>query len=349
MIKNYAIICGGSGGHISPGIAIAEALIDQGQKCILVVSKKNIDNKMLKKYSYLQYITIPAQPFSKKPIKFINFVLSQIKSLWVSIKFLRKNCIDCIIGFGGYTNVPIVLVAFFLKKKIILHESNKVIGKSIRCLSLLANRIYLPENIQFGINFLDRKVRHFGFPLRKEIFPINKIEARKILGLDPEKRIILVMGGSQGAKILTKWALDNYKFLNENKIFVYCLTGQCCIHDKSDVNNVFQEFSDQMNLLYNAADLIVSRAGAGTIAEAMYCQCPMILIPYKYAAGDHQTKNAQYAEKLNCAFCLSLPENEILKLTSIVIQIFDNYAFKHADDKICINNTVEIIVNDIRK
>ncbi len=315
-MKNYAIVCGGTGGHISPGIAIAEELLQEGHKCTLIVSNKNIDNSMLRKYLNLKYIVIHARPFSRKPLKFLQFIFSQVRSLFFALSFLVKKRIDCVIGFGGFTNFSFVLAGFFLRKRLILHESNRVIGKSIKVLSLFADKIYLPQGMKFSLKFLNKKVEHAGYPLRKELVRCDSIIARKNIGFNKDNaRLILVIGGSQGAKALTNWAMENYKILNKKGIFIYCLTGTV---DSDLKGNIFKKFSDDMSMLYNSADIVISRAGAGTIAEVMFYKKPMILVPYPYAADDHQTKNAQYIESLG--YGCWLPEKKIDNLTDLVIR-----------------------------
>lgn len=317
-MKNFAIVCGGTGGHLSPGIAVAEQLLESGNRCTLVISDKNIDCLMLKKYPHLSYSVTHARPFSKNPIRFFKFVFSQIRSLFFAIFFLRRGKIDCIIGFGGFTNVPFVLAGALLKKKVVLHESNRVIGKSVRILSYFADKIYLPEGVNFRSRFLNKKVECVGYPIRKEFVIYDRTIARRELNIDPNKYLILVMGGSQGAKALTNWAIENCEILNQNGILVYCLTGG---EEKHVGENIFKNFSDNMCALYNACDLAVARAGAGTIAELNFYNKPAIFVPYPYAADDHQTKNAQYvASKGRDRW---LPEKEINNLTKLVIRTLE--------------------------
>ncbi|MDE7183477.1 MAG: hypothetical protein K2O40_03160, partial [Lachnospiraceae bacterium] len=115
---------------------------------------------------------------------------------------------------------------FFLRKRIFLHESNRVVGKSIRILSYFAEKVYLPSGVKFRSKYLNKKVEHIGYPLRAEFKIFDKVAARESIGTDPLKRLILVIGGSQGAKILTDWAQENYEILNHHGILVYCITGR---------------------------------------------------------------------------------------------------------------------------
>ncbi|MDR1255318.1 MAG: UDP-N-acetylmuramate dehydrogenase [Puniceicoccales bacterium] len=303
-MRKYAIACGGTGGHIAPGIAVAERLFERNNECILVVSRKEVDDIFLRKYPDIKKVTFRATPFSKSPLGFLKFLFSHIFSFFAAIFFLLKNKIDCVIGFGGFTNVPIVLAAFFLRKRIVLHESNRVIGKSIKILSIFARTVYLPPEIKFRAKFLNKKVKNVTCPVRREIFKFSQSAAKKRLSMDSETRLVLVLGGSQGARILTNWAIENYENFNKNNVCVYCISGSQAPKNFEIGGNKFVPFCGDMNLLYNAADIIVSRAGSGTISEAIRCQKKMVLVPYKQAADDHQLANAQYAENLGYATCV---------------------------------------------
>ncbi|MDR0679529.1 MAG: UDP-N-acetylmuramate dehydrogenase [Puniceicoccales bacterium] len=321
-MKKYAIACGGTGGHIAPGIAVAERFFERNNECILVMSKKEVDGVFLRKYASIKSVAFSATPFSKRPFKFLKFLFSQTFSFFTALFFLLKNKIDCVIGFGGFTNVPIVLAAFFLRKQIVLHESNRIIGKSIRLLSIFADAVYLPHGVKFRSKFLNKKIKNVTCPIRREIFKFSQSVAKKRLGMNAESRLILILGGSQGAKILTNWAMDNCENFNRRKVHLYCISGSHAPKNFEVNGNKFISFCDDMNLLYNAADVIVARAGSGTISEAMRCQKKMVLVPYKRAADEHQLANAKYVERLG--FATYVEEQKIDKLFGRVMQVLES-------------------------
>jgi UDP-N-acetylglucosamine--N-acetylmuramyl-(pentapeptide) pyrophosphoryl-undecaprenol N-acetylglucosamine transferase len=125
-----------------------------------------------------------------------------------------------------------------------------------------------------------------------------------MLGIDFRVRLILGLGESQGAKILTNWAAENYEKFGAHGVCIYCLSGSRAPKNFEINGNKFVAFRDAMNPLYNAADIIVLRAGSGTISESMKCQKKMVLVPYRHAADGHQFANARYAEKLGYAVCV---------------------------------------------
>ncbi|OIO59311.1 MAG: UDP-N-acetylglucosamine--N-acetylmuramyl-(pentapeptide) pyrophosphoryl-undecaprenol N-acetylglucosamine transferase [Verrucomicrobia bacterium CG_4_10_14_3_um_filter_43_23] len=326
----FVISCGGTGGHLSPGIALAEALIERGHECCLVISKKGVDARLLKKYPQLDFIKLPGSGFSLQPWKLMKFIGNQIIGLYSSIHFLQKKRPDVIVGFGGFITMGIVVAGYLLGCPIVLHEANRNPGKAIRALSALSKRVYLPVGVHLK-SLPPKTVRHFGYPLRKEIRKIGQLEARKRLGITTEGKWLLVIGGSQGASILTEWVIEYGEKLGEMGINVYCVTGmQRGRQGKIDYRSssglrtqiVFTPFSDNMATLYSCADLVVSRAGAGSIAELVRCCAPSILIPYPWAADNHQLSNASFLEQQGGGIVLS--QMMLHKLYSEVLEVINN-------------------------
>lgn len=326
----FIISCGGTGGHLSPGIALAEGLIERGHECCLVISKKTVDTRLLSKYPHLDFIQLPGAPFSPSPLKFFKFLYNQALGLYESIQFLQKKRPDIIIGFGGFITMGIVAAGYLLSCPIVLHEANRKPGKAIRFLSGLAKRVYLPAGVQLK-SLPPKTVRHFGYPLRKEIRRMGQVDARQKMGIPLEGKWLVVVGGSQGASVLTDWVIENGEKLGSKGINIFCLSGlqkgrQGTIEHKHKDGNVtrimFAPFSDNMTALFCSADLIVSRAGAGSIAEMIRCCAPAILIPYPWAADNHQEANAVFLEQQGGGLVLS--QMQIDKLLSEVVEVINN-------------------------
>lgn len=316
-MKNFAIACGGTGGHISPGIALAEELSDNGHSCTLIISKKSIDSTMLAKYKQFKKIAIAAKPLAKSPLKFVKFTFSQILALIKCIIFIAKNKIDCVIAFGGFTSLPVVLAAFLLRKKIFLHESNQVVGKSIKFLARFANKIFTPEGTSEQLNKFSSKIITCGYPLRNEITQIDEFDAKKLFNLPENKKIIVVFGGSQGAIALSNWAIENSQILSSAGAFILCICGKN-IKANNTSNIKLLSFCDNMAALYSCADLVIARAGAGTIAEIQKFGLKAILVPYPFAAEKHQHANAM-AAAAKTEQITWIDEKEISKLTELSI------------------------------
>ena len=165
-------------------------------------------------------------------------------------------------------------------------------------LKRLAVRIYIPEGISKEA-FPAQRVRHPGYPVRSEIRHIRKQRRGNNWGITVKNRLLVIIGGSQGAAALNRWVVEHLEVLRGMAVSVYCVTGLGKAPEGvsgeagPDRWAKFVSFSDQMGAVISAADLIISRAGAGSIAEITRCRTPAILIPYPHAADNHQQANAQ--------------------------------------------------------
>ncbi len=301
----FLISCGGTGGHLSPGISLAEGLTARGHACRLLISQKQVDARLSEKYPHLRFDRMPGSGFSLHPIRFVRCLGSQLQALWFCLRLLREWQPDAIVGFGGFTSAPLVLAAWLLDVPAALHESNRVPGRAVRLLGRCADRVYLPPGIRLpGIRAA--ATRHAGLPVRREIARIPAAAARAAVGLDPNRRTLVVLGGSQGAVALNDWTRAHLPQLAAEGIQVVCVTGlgkgrdgivELPTSTGEPVQAVFTAFSDRMADLMSAADLVISRAGAGTLAELIRCETPAILVPYPQAADNHQQANAEFFER----------------------------------------------------
>jgi len=325
MKKTFIIACGGTGGHLSPGIALAEELIERGDRCILIISQKKVDQKLCQAYPHISFIQIPGIGFPRQIFRIPKFFFLQLKSFLKSFHLLMTSKAEAVVGFGGFTNAGITIAAFLLKKPCFLHEANQKVGKAIRLLSAFSSRLYIPEGVSYK-SILSKRIKHCGFPLRKEIQKINKNIARKELDIPDKSKLIVITGGSQGATVFNKWALDNFETLAIHNINLLCLTGlghQPQTIKKQHKNHItkvmFIPFSHNMNIIYSAADLVISRAGAGTIAELTKCETPSILVPYPHAADNHQLANAIFFEERGG--CLVIEQKKMYTLLDETLRL----------------------------
>lgn len=304
-MSRYVISCGGTGGHLSPGISLAEGLAARGHEPCLLVSQKKVDARLLAKYPQLRFERMPGTPFGWSPVRLARCVATQLQAAWFCFRFLRSMRADAVVGFGGFTSAPIVVAAWLLGLPCALHEANRVPGLAIRTLGRLARRVYLPPGVALAA-LRPGAARHVGLPVRREIRRQPQAEARAALGLDAHQRLLVILGGSQGSSPLNEWARRELPALAREGIQVYCVTGlgkgadevvSLPAADGSTVRSIFCAFSDRMAEVISAADLVVSRAGAGTLAELIRCETPAILIPYPHAADDHQRANAAFFER----------------------------------------------------
>ncbi len=327
------IAAGGTGGHLSPAIALAQEIIYEkpASKILFVTSKKKSDIEAVAKRN-LEFKPIDAEAlqFSRKfknIFSFARLFLGFLKSLLLILDFKP----DIVIGFGGYVSVPVVLAAFVLKRRTIIHEQNVKPGIANKLLSYFADKVAI--SFKKTEDFIRRKnLVLTGNPLRREIFNIDKISALKRFNFSPDRFHVLVVGGSQGShsiNMLTVGALSIMDSPVKNKMEFIHITG------KNDYSQILESYKrlgvranvfpylDDMGYAYKACDLAIARAGATTISELLSFNLPSILIPYPYAAA-HQILNAQVLEDGGC--CELRRENEISAeiLKNMLLEFYNN-------------------------
>ncbi len=303
-MKHFLISCGGTGGHLSPGIALGEALVGRGHQATLLISHKKVDARLIEKYAHLSFVRIPGSPFTLSPAGFCRFVWTQSLAFAHGLNLVRRQHPDGVVGFGGFTTASVIVAGALFNVPVVLHEANRVPGRAIRLLGRLARRVYLPPGIRMdGVS--PAVIRPMGMPVRKEIVRQPGETARQSFGLDPRYKVLTILGGSQGASSLNTWAYENAGPLAAEGVQLCCITGmgkheaevrELKTREGGSIKALFMPFCDRMGTLLSASDLVVSRAGAGTIAELIRCETPAILVPFPHAADNHQWANARYFE-----------------------------------------------------
>ncbi len=304
-MSKIVIACGGTGGHLAPGIAVAEVLQEHGHDCRLLISQKQVDSALIAKYGHLNFQRTPGRAFAGGLGARLASLWSLISACLVSFKLVREEKPDMVLLFGGFLSVGLGLAARLSGVPVALHEANCCPGKAIRLIKRLATRIYLPDGIRIK-GVAQSRVRYYGYPVRQDVRHSLKADAKRRLGIMVPNKLLVVIGGSQGASALNDWVTHNFDVLAHAGICVYCVTGlgkstNSAIHEVDRHGQIttatLVPFSDNMGDVISAADLVVSRAGAGSIAEIIRCRAPSILVPYPYAADDHQHANALMHER----------------------------------------------------
>lgn len=329
-MSRFLISGGGTGGHLSPAIALAEGLNARGHDTMVLISRKQVDARLSEKYPHLRFVKIPGSGFGMGPMAMLRFGFSQLHALFFCLRLMRQVRPHGVIGFGGFTSAPLILAGRLCSVPSALHESNRVPGRAIRTLGRFADRVYLPPGIRLP-NLPVTVMRHVGLPVRREITRTSAAAARAALGFDPQLRLLVVLGGSQGASSLNDWTRKHLATFAGDNIQVCCITGLGKGRTGAEefpsktgraVRVEFIAFSDRMGELLSAADLVVSRAGAGTLAELMRCETPAVLVPYPQAADDHQRANAEYFEREGGGLVVSQAEMDTLH--SVVLGALGN-------------------------
>lgn len=304
---------GGTGGHLFPGIAIAEEFMKRfsGTRVLFVGTKRGIEGRVLGEIG-LPLCFVDVEGIKGKGVVKAAYALSKLpKSLAESRRILKAFCPHIVIGVGGYASGPSVLMAVMMGIPSAIAEQNAIPGMTNRILGYFVDRIFLsfPDEQRC---FAPEKVRVTGNPVRSAFLEISLHERKR-----DGKFSILIFGGSQGARTLNRAFLEALSYLEEmkDKIRIVHQTGK---HDLSEVEGVYRErgyearvfpFIMDMARAYSEADLLICRAGASTVAEITIAGKASILVPYPYAVHDHQTKNAEFLAREGAA--ILLPERHL--------------------------------------
>jgi len=307
-----AIACGGTGGHLFPGLAVGRALRQRGCNVTLFVSSKQIDGQADQAAEGMEVVKLPAIGFSVR--KSALFLWRFWQSYRLSINHFNQCPPRFVLAMGGFTAAPPILAGRRRGALTFLHESNSIPGRANRWLARRVDGafIYFPDTVR---RLPAARVEITGMPVREEfLHPLSTAAARTALGLDEHKPVLLVMGGSQGARQINQLMIGALPPLLQaapTLQFIH-LTGR---DDIEKVRAAYQahdcpartyDFLADMAPVLAAADLAVSRAGASSLAEFAACRVPALLIPYPHAADNHQLHNALAFEQSGAARALPL-------------------------------------------
>ena len=307
------LTAGGTGGHVFPAESLAEELFQRGFDLALVTDargKNNYHGKLneIPNYSVLSGPLVGKSKFTK--IK--NLFKTCLGIVQAGFLLLRKKPV-CVVGFGGYASFPCCMAAILLGIDLVVHEQNSVMSRTNRFLSKYASLIaqsfrnakYTPLHVKSIVT---------GMPIRKAIAALNGNAYPK---LKDEKFNLLIIGGSQGAKIFGEVIPQAIQLLPENLRHNLHITQQCKAEDIPAAQAIYTEsgchadiapFFSNMPELYTQSHLIISRAGASSVFEIAAAGLPSILIPLPTAADDHQTANAKYITNFNGGLAVSQKE-----------------------------------------
>jgi UDP-N-acetylglucosamine--N-acetylmuramyl-(pentapeptide) pyrophosphoryl-undecaprenol N-acetylglucosamine transferase len=312
------IAAGGTGGHVYPAIAIADAIRRQVSPCEITFAGTR---------DHMEWDVVPRAGYSILPIwisgfhrkftfKNLMFPVKLLTAMWQSMRIIRRVNPHVVICCGGYVSGPIGRVAGWKRKPLMLQEQNSYPGVTNRLLGQKATRIFTAFE-DAASHFPVKKVRLLGNPVRSDITRGNAASAASANDFRTDKKTILVMGGSGGAKAINEAMIKHIDYLH-NELHLQII-WQCGKRYLGDIMTRIDEyrypnlrivsFIDSMPDTYALADLVVCRSGAGTIAELMVLGKPSILVPSPHVAGDHQRHNAESIAKNGAAEVLT--DNEL--------------------------------------
>ena len=351
---------GGTGGHIFPAIAIANAIkkiVPQTEFLFVGAQGKMEMNKVPQAGYKIVGLTIAG--FNRSSlIKNIGLPYKLLKSFLQVRTIFKGFKPDAVIGVGGYSSFPVLRFAQSQRIKTFIHESNSFAGKTNIFLGRRATKIFVATD-GMGKFFPAAKIMVTGNPVRQAIAAhnISKEEALKHYGFSSDKKVVLSIGGSLGAKNINEAIDKDIELFETNNLQLIWQTGKPYM-DKATArckgrNNIYaNDFINQMEYAYTAADMVISRSGAMAIAELCLVKKPVVFVPYPFAAEDHQTANAQNLVNKNAAMMIA-DDQALNKLVPALIALSKDAALQERLEnhigKLAVTDADRIIAEEILK
>ena len=323
-VTSVVIGAGGTGGHIYPGLATADAIraARPDSQIVFVGTKRGLEGRLIPQAGY-ELVTVDMLPLNTNlRWRLAFFPFSIVRSTVQTLRTLRERKADVVLGMGGYPSVPAVLAAWLARVPRIIHESNATPGLANRFVSRFAPNIALAFR-EGGRNLpRHRDTRLVGMPISESLAAFDRDalreEARAHFNLKDGERMVLVSGGSLGAVRLSRAAADlagPWRDRTDIRLVIKAGRDQLPAIEQQLTSNgghavaTAVAYLDRMDLAYAAADITVCRAGSGTVAELSHVGLPAVLVPYPSAAHDHQSFNAQALVDVGAA--VMVPDSDV--------------------------------------
>jgi len=332
-LSRFVIACGGTGGHLYPGLAVANKLVERGCEVTLLISPKDVDQQAVKRASQVEIVTLPAVCLRRRSE--IAFVRGFTRSYRLARKLFRWLKPQAALAMGGFTSAPPILAAKAAGARAFLHESNTIPGRANRWLSWVVDHGFI--SFRSAACRLKRcPVSLSGTPVRPEFRARDAASCREELGLEPERPVVLVMGGSQGARGVNELVVRALPLLAKAAPewqWIH-LTGP---DDTSRMQKAYAAlklralvypFFDRMEYALGAAAAAVTRAGASTLAELAVMRLPAVLVPYPAATDNHQWHNAHAYANNGAARLLPQTEATAEEVTRSLFDLIRNEALR---------------------
>jgi len=361
--RNLKVIIsgGGTGGHIFPAISIANALKqkDCNTEILFVGAEGKMEMEKVPAAGY-KIIGLPVRGFQRKlTFQNISFFYKLLVSIIKARKIIRSFKPHIVVGVGGFASGPILRAATCMNIPTLIQEQNSYAGVTNKILANKVNKVCVAyENMERF--FPAEKIVFTGNPVRQDLIDTTgkkHEEALLYFGLQENKKTILVIGGSLGARTINNSIKAGLSEITKHKIQLIWQTGKNYYHDAKKVASKFNsedikifDFISRMDLAYSVADIVISRAGAITISELCSVKKPSILVPSPNVAEDHQTKNAMALFKNDAAMMITDAEAP-QKLIDEGIRLLNNEFLINVDrensGKMAILNSSEKIAGEI--
>lgn len=334
--NKYFVTGGGTGGHIYPALAVADALSKDGAKVYYVGNKRNMEYELASKKGYkFLHVSIKGMPRGLNP-KFFWWGVKLVKAILYSIRYIKKYKPDAVFATGGYVSAPMIFACIITKTPYMMHDCDAMPGLVTRKLSRRAK--YVSLAFDKAKKFIPNKRTIItGNPIREEFKTITTEKAKAEFNLDSKKTTLAVMGGSQGAKTINNAVVELLKeFSQELNIQIIFQTGKKNFEEvtehirqiypayEQDKNLIIRPYFDNMVSVLKASDIVISRAGSLSLSEICASNVAPILIPYPHAAADHQRKNAKSMLESSACIYIEDADLEPNMLRNTIVNLINN-------------------------
>lgn len=354
-MKKVVFTTGGTGGHIYPAISIAQKMREKGIDVLFIGTEHRMERDLIPKENF-RFIGLDVLPLKlSTPLKGCQSLIKMISAVFKAVSILKKEKPSEIIGFGNYITIPVLTAALILRIPYYLQEQNCTMG--------VANRYFYRKAVKVFIAFentLDSVKEKYkgkfviaGNPLREEFYRKDSEEERIRLGIKKDEKVLLVMGGSLGAKSINDALVKKWDCIAEEKnLRLFWATGKDNyekiaekLKNKND-NDIIKPYFNNAAELMAASDLVICRAGASTISELIQLEKPSILIPYDFVG---QKENADVLEFVNAAkiFSNEEAENAVNEALSLIKQKDVLMFMKENIRKLKKGNASDIIIKEM--
>ncbi len=306
---------GGTAGHINPALAVAEVLKKQGHEVFFAGTPQGVENRLVGQTD-IPFTAFEASGFDRSaPWTLFTSTAKILRSSHKAKVWMKELKPDVVVGFGGYVSIPVALAAEKMNIPVVVHEQNSVMGMANRFIGKRAKCVALTYGVAKKDIADTSKCVVTGNPVRSSMFEATRADGREMLGIPEDARMLLVFGGSLGARHINE-ALTAHKqqLLDVDDLYIVHITGPkqydtvvselALSYDEQKRWRVLP-YQDKMAETLAAADCVVSRAGATSLAEISALGVPALLIPFPHATEDHQTMNARSYVEAGAAFLIA--------------------------------------------
>jgi len=352
---------GGTGGHIFPAIAIANALrkINPNTEILFVGAEGKMEMEKVPAAGY-KIIGLPVRGFQRKlTLSNISFFFKLFQSLKKAKRIIKEFNPDVVVGVGGFASGPTLRIATKMGIPTLIQEQNSYPGVTNKLLASKVNKICVAYQ-DMESYFPPNKIIITGNPVRQDILSLNsktREEGYMYFGLKGNQKTVLSLGGSLGALTINESIYNHIDLFIQNNVQLIWQTGKAFYHkaieivrEKNAANIKVYDFISRMDYAYSVADVVISRAGAITISELTLTAKPSILVPSPNVAEDHQTKNAMTLVKNDAAMLITDVEARVKLVEEAIKLLNDEFrlnVYKSNIARMAIKNSDEIIAKEI--